>query len=46
MSELDVLIENARIVDGSGKAPYKGSIGVNGGKAARARVETSLGFPG
>jgi N-acyl-D-aspartate/D-glutamate deacylase len=34
MSEFDVLIENARIVDGSGKAPYRGSIGVKGGKVA------------
>ena len=34
MSEFDVLIENAHIVDGSGKALYKGSIGVKGGKIA------------
>ena len=34
MSEFDVLIENARIVDGTGKAPYVGSIGVRGGKVA------------
>ena len=34
MSEFDVLIENARIVDGSGKAPYSGSVGVKGGKVA------------
>jgi N-acyl-D-aspartate/D-glutamate deacylase len=32
MSEFDVLIENALIVDGSGKAPYRGSIGVKGDK--------------
>jgi N-acyl-D-aspartate/D-glutamate deacylase len=32
MSEFDVLIENALIVDGSGKAPYKGSVGVKGDK--------------
>jgi len=32
MTEFDVLIENARIVDGSGKPPYKGSIGVRGGR--------------
>ncbi|NQT07826.1 hypothetical protein HQ586_02005 [Candidatus Bathyarchaeota archaeon] len=34
MSEFDVLIENAQIVDGSGKAPYRGSIGVKGGMVA------------
>ncbi|MFB0557821.1 MAG: amidohydrolase family protein [Candidatus Bathyarchaeia archaeon] len=32
MSEFDVLIENAHIVDGSGKPPYRGSIGVKGDK--------------
>jgi N-acyl-D-amino-acid deacylase len=32
MVEFDVLIENASIVDGSGKPPYKGSIGVKEGK--------------
>lgn len=32
MSEFDVLIENAHVVERSGKAPYKGSIGVKGGK--------------
>jgi len=30
MSEFDVLIQNAMIVDGSGKPAYKGSIGVKG----------------
>jgi len=30
MSEFDVLIQNARIVDGSGKPAYRGSIGVKG----------------
>ena len=28
MSEYDLIIKNTQIVDGSGKAPYKGSIGV------------------
>ncbi|MBA7646432.1 hypothetical protein ES703_54196 [subsurface metagenome] len=37
MSEFDVLIENARIVDGSGKAPYKGSIGVKGATTTSCR---------
>jgi len=32
MSAFDVLIKNALIVDGSGKAPYKGSIGLKGDK--------------
>jgi N-acyl-D-aspartate/D-glutamate deacylase len=32
MSEFDVLIENAHVVEESGKAPYKGSVGVKGGK--------------
>ncbi len=32
MTEFDVLIENARIVDGSGNPPYEGSIGVRGGR--------------
>ena len=30
MDEYDVLIENADIVDGTGKAVYRGSIGVKG----------------
>lgn len=30
MSELDVLIKNAKIVDGTGKNAYRGSIGVSG----------------
>lgn len=30
--EYDVLIKNTTIVDGSGKKPYKGSIGINGNK--------------
>ena len=34
MSEFDVLIENAHVVEGSGKALYKGSIGVKGSKIA------------
>ncbi|TET71175.1 hypothetical protein E3J39_05110 [Candidatus Bathyarchaeota archaeon] len=34
MSEFDVLIENARIVDGTGKHSYLGSIGVKGDKVA------------
>ena len=32
MSEFDILIEKARIVDGTGKKSYKGSIGVVGDK--------------
>jgi len=32
MDEYDILIENATIVDGSGKSAYKGSIGVKGDK--------------
>jgi N-acyl-D-amino-acid deacylase len=32
MSELDLKIVNALIVDGTGREPYKGSIGVRGGK--------------
>ena len=34
MSEYDVLIKNATIVDGTGKKPYKGSIGILGDKVA------------
>ncbi len=34
MSEFDVLIENAHVVEGSGKALYNGSVGVMGGKIA------------
>jgi hypothetical protein len=34
MSEFDLLIENAQIFDGSGKASYKGSVGVKGDKVA------------
>ncbi len=34
MPEFDVLIHNARIVDGSGKSPFKGSIGVKDEKVA------------
>ena len=34
MAEYDVLIENATIVDGTGKKAYKGSIGVKGDKVA------------
>ena len=32
MDEFDVLIQNANIVDGSGKPAYKGSIGIKGDK--------------
>jgi N-acyl-D-aspartate/D-glutamate deacylase len=32
MSEFDVIIQNASIVDGSGKSAYRGSIGVKGDK--------------
>ena len=32
MDEFDVLIQNASIVDGSGKPPYRGSIGIKGDK--------------
>ena len=32
MNEYDILIENATIVDGSGKLAYKGSIGIKGDK--------------
>ena len=32
MSEFDVLIENAYVVERSGNAPYKGSICAKGGK--------------
>ena len=34
MDEYDILIENATIVDGSGKSAYKGSIGVKGDRVA------------
>jgi len=34
MDEFDVLIRDAMIVDGSGKARYKGSIGIKGDKVA------------
>jgi len=34
MSELDLIIRNANIVDGTGKTAYKGSIGVKGDKVA------------
>ncbi len=32
--EYDLIIKDAYIVDGSGKAPYKGSIAVKGDKVA------------
>ena len=32
MDELDVLIRNATIVEGTGRGPYKGSIGIVGGR--------------
>ena len=34
MDEIDVLIKNATIVEGTGKKAYKGSIGVKGDKVA------------
>ena len=34
MTEFSVLIKNARIIDGSGKPAYKGSVGVKGEKVA------------
>ena len=34
MVEFDILIQNAQIVDGSGRAAYRGSIGVKGDKVA------------
>ena len=34
MSEYDVIIKNTQIVDGSRKAPYRGSIGIKNGKIA------------
>ena len=34
MPEFDVLIKNAHFDEGSGKALYKGSVGVKGGKIA------------
>lgn len=34
MDEFDTLIQNAMIVEGSGKEPYKGSIAIAGDKVA------------
>lgn len=36
LDEYDVIIKDAYIVDGSSKAPYKGSVGVKGDKVAAA----------
>jgi N-acyl-D-aspartate/D-glutamate deacylase len=46
MSEFDVLIENARIVDGSEKAPYTGSIGVKGDAVRTVDAKGLYASPG